>query len=516
MVPRDSYSPQEAKMFRKARTMWAMYVILAMVAVGCAATATPTQAPQATSTETAMPQATDTPAQAAQATNTPTEAPQATNTPTTAPQPTNTPAPTPTQPPLDISGSIRIGTWDSADALLPFNEAIQSFEAAYPDVTVLLEAVPQDYGTKLLAEFAAGTAPDIFQVGDGDVANFVSKGVVEPLTPYMDGSKGNDPLNADVFYPNIAKFGQVDGTYYLLTKDYSPLVLYYNKDLFQAAGVDTPTADWQWQDLVDAAIKLTVDKNGNTADSADFDPTSIQQWGLQIPDTWGDSYWLRGIEPLIFQNGGSIISSDGTQTTGHLNSAQTVEALQFYVDLFNKHHVAATTEDVQARPGVDFFQSNLAAMVWTGRWPVSDYEKNPDLNFGTVQLPAGPSGTEANVLCWAGFGMYSGGTNKDAAWAFLRYIAAGQGAKAFAGYAFTDVKSIAEEQGLTSNPYTGPIVDELQYVVPIPALATPKFSECVGQSFSDEIQKIFLQDKDVQTAMDDAASAADTCLSSGS
>jgi multiple sugar transport system substrate-binding protein len=300
-----------------------------------------------------------------------------------------------------------------------------------------------------------------------------------------------------------------------MTKDYSPLVLYYNKDMFKEADLEFPSSDWTWDDLLDAARTLTVDADGNSAASADFDPENVERWGIQLPDTWGDPLWLRGILPFIYQNGGSVINGDGTQVTGHLNGPETVEALEWYVDLFQTHYVAPDREDVQALSGVDLFQSELTAMVWTGRWPLKDYLANPDLNFGTMGLPAGPTGTKANTLCWAGFGIYAESDNKETAWAFLKHIGAGEGAEEFAKYAFTAVEPIAELQGLDSDPYNAPIVEDLENVVQLPDFTTPKFGECVESNFREELEKVFLQDKAVQAAMDDVAALADSCLAEG-
>lgn len=407
-----------------------------------------------------------------------------------------------------LSGVVRMGSWDSGDALEPFNNAIASFEEKYPNVDVQLEAVPQEYGTKLLAQFAAGTAPDVYQVGDGDVARFVADGVVEPLDPYINGPNG---LDMDIFFPAIADFGKIEGQTMMLTKDYSPLVLYYNKDHFKEAGLDFPNADWTWDDLLNAALELTLDANGNNAKSADFDPANIQRWGIEIPAHWGDVLWLRGILPILYQNGAQLISDDGTTTQGYLNDAKTVEALQWYVDLFKKHHVAPTREDVDAYAGVDMFQSGIVSMVWTGRWPLKDWLKNPEFSFGTMGLPAGPEG-KANVLCWAGFAMYSKSENKDAAWAWLKYIAAGEGAQEFARYAFTAVKPIAELQGLDTDPYNAPIVADLENVKPLPEFAHPRWNQCGEKFFREELEKVFLEDKPVQEAMDAAAEQADACL----
>jgi len=404
--------------------------------------------------------------------------------------------------PAQLSGTVRVGSWDNADALQPFNDSIASFQAAYPGVTVQLEDVPQDYGTKLLAEFASGTAPDVFQVGDGDVANFASKGVFEPLTDYISGANGNLPLDMTVFFPAIADIGKVGGVQYLLTKDYSPLMIYYNKTLFDAAGVSYPTSDWKWADLLSAAQKLTV----TGADG------KITQWGLQFPDSWGDWTWVRGILPIIYQNGGDIISADGTKTTGYLDSPATVAAFQWYSDLFTKYKIAPTQADVNALSGQDLFATGKVAMLWTGVWGLNDYIKNADVSkfLGTSGLPQGTA--RANSICWAGFGMYAKGTNKAAAWAFLRWIGADQGAQSFANYALTDVKSISDSQGKTTDPYWGPVMADLAFVHPLPDFTTAKFSDCVNTPIVNALSGYFANGGDWQTILSATATEADACL----
>ena len=390
------------------------------------------------------------------------------------------------------SGVVRVGTWESGDALEPWNNAIAAFHEEYPDIEVKLEPVPQEYGTKLLAQMAAGTAPDVYQVGDGDVARFVREGIVEPLDPYING---DNPLDMSLFFPAVAEFGQIGGETYLLTKDYSPLVLYYNKDIFDEAGVPYPTEDWTWDDLLDAAQKLTTE----------------DRWGIQLPGHWGDWLWHRGIQPLLAQNGASLISEDGTMVEGYMNSEKTVEALQWYVDLFLKHKVAPTREDVDSYAGVDLFANGIVAMVWTGRWPLKDWKAIEGFNFGTAGLPAGPAG-KGNALCWAGFAINSASQNKEAAWTFLKYIAAGEGAKEFANYALSAVQPIVEEQGLDTDEYDGPIVADLANVKPIPETYTPYFNECVLDPFRENLEKVFLEGMSVQDAMDAAAQTGQACL----
>jgi multiple sugar transport system substrate-binding protein len=236
-----------------------------------------------------------------------------------------------------------------------------------------------------------------------------------------------------------------------------------------------------------------------------------KQWGLQIPNSWGDPLWLRGLSPLIYQNGGTLISDDGKSTTGHMNGAKTVEALQWYVDLFNVHKVSPTKADIEALAGQDLFQTGRVAMLWSGRWPLKDFQKNTKLNFGTSGLPAGPEG-KANSICWAGFAVYSKSPNKDTAWAFAKWIAAEQGAQEFAKYAFTAVKPIAELQGLDTDPYNAPIVKDLDNVRPLPEFKNALFITCAEKFFKEQLELVFLEGKALQAAMDEAASKADACM----
>ncbi len=408
----------------------------------------------------------------------------------------------------ELSGTLRVGTWESVDQLSPWNDVIANFQAENPGITIQLEAVPQDYGTRLLAQFAAGTAPDIFQVGDGDVATFVSQGVVEPLDPYINSERG---IDTSIYYPAIAEFGELEGEMMLLTKDYSPLVLYYNKDHFDEAGLEYPTPDWTWDDMLSAAQALTVDESGANATSADFDANNIARWGIQIPNTWGDVVWLRGLLPLIYQAGGHVIAEDGSATQGYMNSPETVSAVQYYVDLFNEHHVAPTSVDVDAFSGVDMFANGLVSMAWSGRWPIADWVDVPDFNFGTMGLPSGPAG-EGNALCWAGFAMYSGGQNKDAAWEFMKYIGAGDGALAFTANGLPAVAAYSDDLGLAEDEHMGPILEDLANVQQIPEFYHPRWLACGETNFKEQLERVFLEGISVQEAMDTAAERADACL----
>ena len=464
------------------KPMARLFMLSMTAALLLAACAAP--APAAPAATSAAPAATTAPA-AGEATAAPAEA-------TAAPSTDATAAPA-------ASGNvttIRVSVWESSEALEPWNNALAGFEKANPDIKVQLESVPQEYGTKLLAQLAAGTAPDVFQVGDGDVAKYVNKGVVEPLDDYI----ARDNFDTSVFYEGIYKSGQVNGKTYFLTKDYSPLVLYYNKALFDKANVPYPKDGWTWQDFLATAEKLTV-----------RDGDKVTQWGVSLPNTWGDLVWDRGISPFFFQNETDILSPDGKTAEGFMNSPATVEALQFYVDLINKNHVAPNKVELASLQGVDLFATGKAAMQWTGRWPIKDYRANKDLSFATVSLPKNKKA--ANAICWAGFGMYTQSQHKEEAWKLLKYIGAGDGAKEFANYALTAVKSIADSQGLTKDPQDGVIMAGLDQVVSPADFRQERYGDCVAKAFKENLDKVFADPTlTLQPLMDAAAKQADDCL----
>lgn len=409
----------------------------------------------------------------------------------------------------DLSGAIRVTMWESGDALAPYEAALASFQEKYPNIDVTLEPVPDQYGTKLLAQVAAGTTPDVFQVGDGDVGPFVAEGIVEPLDPYISGENG---LDLGVFLPGIAEFGTINDQTMLLTKDYSPLVLYYNVDHFEEAGLEVPNEETTWEELLEMAKTLTLDGNGNNANSPDFDPDNIQRFGLLLPNTWGDLVWLRGILPIIYQFGGSVVSEDGTTTDGYMNSPETIEAVQFYTDLILTHHVSPNNADIDSFGGGEpMFLGGQASMAWTGRWPLSAWQEVPDLNFGTTGLPSGPAG-EANALCWAGFAMSSTSENKDLAWAWIKHVAAEEGAEAFADYAMSAVEPIVEAQGLDQDPYNAPIINDLNNVKPIPEFTGPNWLTCGEAAFKAHLERVFVEGVSVEEALNAASAEADACL----
>ncbi|WP_123041979.1 ABC transporter substrate-binding protein [Cohnella candidum] len=388
---------------------------------------------------------------------------------------------------------LRIGTWDGGDGLKQQQQIADNYQKLHPNVKISIESVPDQYGTKLLTQIAGGQAPDIFQIGDGDVKMFMDKGALEDLTPYIQGQNGID-LND--YYPNVLDVGKLGDKYYTMPKDYSDIGVYYNKKLFDAAGVPYPQAGWTWDQFYDTAKKLTK-KEGS----------KYTQWGVSLPGGW-----LRAILPLINAYGGSVISPDGNSFEGFMNSDGTVKALELYQDMYLKDHISPSNTESAAFKGVDLFGAGKVAMNVTGRWPVMDYEKNPDLSFGVAPMPVGPSGA-ANTICYAGYGLYSKSANKDEAWNYLKYLTGPEGQEIMAQFAFTAVKSTTEKLGQASNEHLKPFLDDLANVKEFPEKTSTYFGASGAKAMQGVLDKMLLgKPIDIKKELDAAAKQATTDL----
>ncbi|SDN95966.1 multiple sugar transport system substrate-binding protein [Paenibacillus sp. yr247] len=388
---------------------------------------------------------------------------------------------------------LRIGTWEGGDGLKIQQQIADNYKKTHSNASISIESVPDQYGTKLLTQIAAGQAPDIFQIGDGDVSMFMKKGALEDLTPFIKSGNG---IKVEDYYQSVLDVGKLNGKYYTLPKDYSDIAVYYNKKMFDAANVPYPKAGWTWDQFYDTAKKLTLKDNDK-----------YTQWGVNLPGGW-----VRAILPMINSYGGSVISPDGNKIDGYMNSDGTVKALQMYQDMYQKDHISPSSTESQALKGVDLFGAGKVAMSITGRWPVENYKKNNELSFGVVQMPVGPSGA-ANTICYAGYGLYSKSSNKEAAWDYLKYLTGPEGQELMAAHAFTAVKSTAEKLGQTNDPVLKPFLDDIPNIKDFPEKVSPFFGVSGGKSLQTVMDKMMIgKPIDVKSELDAAAKQGDKDL----
>lgn len=403
---------------------------------------------------------------------------------------------TPEPRPDDAKIILRVGTGDSGEGLNPHQEIIARFEEANPDILVQLEAVSgRDYYTRLLTQIAAGDAPDIMQIGDDAVPMFVSKGSFLALDGFIDG---NYALDTSIYLPGVLAPGQWEGQQWLLPKDFSPLAIYYNKQIFDEYGVDYPEPGWTWDDMLETAQELTKDTDGDGR---------TDLWGIQLI-----ANWTTGFEYFVAAAGGRLVSEDGTQFVGYMDSPETIEAVQFYSDLYNVHKVAPPPADYSLWKGGNAeFDTGKAAMRLDGRWPQASFLSNPNIELGLVGVPAGAE--PANVLFWGGFGIFSESKHPEAAWRFLSFYVGEQGSQVWKDWAIPPVASVAEEAGLTEDPIEGVWISELDHLAPRSYVFTPFWGETADPALRKALETVLIDpNADVAATMQKAAQEAQAAL----
>jgi len=405
---------------------------------------------------------------------------------------------TPTARPEGAKIVLRVGTGDSGEGLTPHFHIIEMFEAENPDIQVQLEPVGSgDYYARILTQIAAGDPPDLLQIGDDAVPMFVDRGAFLPLDDFI--ASAEYPLDASIYLPGVMEPGRWNGVQYLLPKDFSPMAIYYNKKLFDAAGVPYPQEGWTWDDLLATAQQLTItDANGN-----------VTQWGIQLPGPWttGFEYWVAAA-------GGRLISEDGSTFIGYIDSPEVQTAVQFYADLYNKHKVAPPPADMNAFGGGNSeFDNGTAAMRLFGRWPQASMKQNPTIDLGVAPLPADTD--RAGVLFWGGFGISALSDNPEAAWRFLRYYTGAEGAEVWKDWALPTVASVAESSGLSTDPVEGVWLNELNHLAPRAYVFTPYWGQTADPALRRVLESAILDPnanvaellaaaaQDAQTALDD-------------
>ena len=410
--------------------------------------------------------------------------------------------------------TLRLDDWSSGDRVEYMNQVLAAFTEENPCVTVVAEPnIGDDQNTRRLTMIASGTAPDLIATGESWIPLYAEAGGFLDLSPFVEGESGIDP--ATVFYEGVYNQGFYQDTPYAIAKDYSTSAFYINRDLFDAAGIAYPEEGWTWDDALDIALELTVDGNGNNANSPDFDPENIVQYGIDIiPDGW----W-RGFQSYLYSWDAHTISDDGTTTTGFINSEAAVEAWEYYRDLVFEHHVAPTANELGAIEGgrVQMFQDGKIAIGVTfhGPWWQDVFNETPNLQWGVVPLPAGPEGTRESAVMWMGWGINANTEHPEEAWELLKFLTTEPGQRVFALKALSAVQTVSEEMQRVEDPYWGVFISEANSLGSLDEQANPYYGPCVFTPAGELLTRVMSDggdELDIQAELDALAAAADTCL----
>jgi len=273
---------------------------------------------------------------------------------------------------------ITYSNWGTQEESATIIEVANKFNSSQDKIQVEIISIPNEsYMTKLNTMATAGELPDTGIMNEAGVLQWATQGMLADISSMYEGSESK-PLDCITF-----KYQGKPVAYSVANEI---LVLYYNKDMFDAAGVPYPpsSADkaWTWDEFVETAKKLTFDQNGKTPNDPGFDPQNIKQYGCMVENfTWQLETWA-------LSNGSGWYSKDGSKVT--INDPAAIESIQKVADLYLKHHVAplstGTTDDGMQRS----IMTGTVAMATGGTWNVGtclNTWKAEGHNYGIAVLP---------------------------------------------------------------------------------------------------------------------------------
>jgi multiple sugar transport system substrate-binding protein len=365
--------------------------------------------------------------------------------------------------------TIRYAMWPR-EQLDATNEIVQKFKALHPNIDVKVELTPPtDYWTKLQAAATGKTLPDVFMMNPPNFVTYSSNGQLLALNDMISGDK----LDLSVYPKALIDAYKLGDKSYGFPRTVALTGLWYNKKLFDDAGVKYPDETWDWTTIHQVAQKLTDPSKG--------------VWGIAAPVAN-----QTGFYNTIFQSDGFVISPDG-KTSGYDNPA-TIEGLKFWTDFIKEKSSPSLAQMTETTPQ-DLFQSGKVAMLYDGNWQAVVFSKNQYLGdkLGVAILPKGKKRV-ANVLATAN-SISARTEHPKEAWEFLKFLSS------------QDANTVMGKTGTVLPPYQGTgdfwvkqypslnvkvFVDQLTDTVPYPTgKDTPKWQDLetklLGQAWSGSI-----------------------------
>lgn len=378
--------------------------------------------------------------------------------------------------------TISYAIWDNNQ--LPVHEQIAAaFEAENPDVEVDIQVVPWgNYWDKLQTAVAGGEAYDVFWMNGPNLPVYAGNGVLMNLQERVAA----DGVDTSVYPRSLVELYSLDGNLYGLPKDFDTIALFYNKDMFDAAGIDYPTADWTWDDLKAAAQTLTTDGN----------------WGFASTTADQAGYWN-----FIYENGGQVVNEAGTEVLiGEPAACDAISYLySFVADGLSPDGATMSSVD----PWTQLFPGGRVGMVVGGSWLARTYaDAEP-----TIDVAPLPQKVErASIIHGLANVVWSKTDHPDEAWAFAKFLGSegaatllaqsGTVIPAYNGFQDAWVESVPEMNLQV-------FMDATDYAVPYPTAAqgmewNVKVAEVLGEVWNGN--------EPIEGACGRAADAADAVL----
>ncbi|WP_223589531.1 ABC transporter substrate-binding protein [Neobacillus bataviensis] len=383
----------------------------------------------------------------------------------------------------DDKVEITYGFWDKKQ-VPAVEEIVKLFNEKYPNIKVKTELTPYgQYFQKLETAATGGALPDVMWMNGAHVEQYADGKVILPIS---DLAK-KDNFSLDNYPKSLIDLYTVNGKVYGIPKDFDTTGLWYNKKIFDEAGVPYPDETWDWNKLKEVAKKLTNKDKG----------------------IWGYAALMGnqgGYYDFIWQNGGYIISDDG-KSVG-FDQPEAIEALKYNIS-FIKEGLSPTQAQMTETAASELFSSGKIAMMFDGPWMVPEYKNNPDLNVAVV-----PKGKQRAVAIHGLSNVIAANTkHKDAAWKFVQFLGSKEAAEIYAKTgtvipAFNGTQDAWLQSVPTLNLKA--FIEGVEYSVPLPSV---KSTGEIWQYETDVLKKAWSEEESVEDAVKELTKKANDALS---
>jgi multiple sugar transport system substrate-binding protein len=294
-------------------------------------------------------------------------------------------------------------TWGTATEVESFQKLIEHYNTTRrPKHRVKLSHGEQNqYTERLLVQAAARSLPDVIHLDRKDLPLFVRKGIIHDLTPILER---DSVFSLEGFLPALLPGCQDHGRYYAIPHNFSTMVLYFNKDHFDAEGIPYPDSTWTWDTLLRAAGRLTkTDPHGK-----------IVRYGCLMNIV---------LTTMIAQNGGRVLNEACDSAV--IASPESEGAVQWVVDLSDRHRTSWSIL-AQNLQWDDMFAGGRLSMIANGRWAAAWYMRS--MASGSVDVAPLPRGRYRKGAAVSHMMAISAQSSKqDEAWEFLKFLVSEEG-----------------------------------------------------------------------------------------
>jgi multiple sugar transport system substrate-binding protein len=320
--------------------------------------------------------------------------------------------------PVKITIFVGFGAGSDPDSMEALNLIASEYNASHTDIQMEFTfSTWEEHTAKFSTLLAGDLVPDLaFPIGIQGIAEFYDEWI--DVSSYIEGDNYD---TSDFYGPSLELLAYADKTIGVPLGVY-PSVTFINEDLFDAASVPYPPqaygdATWTLEKMVEIGKLMTLDGSGNNADSPDFDPTNIVQWG------WGG--WCGPFRTMPGKFGGNPLGMSADFKTAEMDSGGYLEAMQFLYDAIYTTHIRPSSVDEGSTfTGMDFtFESGKVAMFECFSWVSYAFENFTTAgNWNVASVPAGPYGDVVAPVNADTFAIPAHSKNPDQAWEVAKWL----------------------------------------------------------------------------------------------